>query len=123
MRQQIRDELSKIDSEYAWVSIRSSIPDEFQELHPTERPTKDAVKVDPLSPDRAPEACTIEVKDGQTGISYRRLFGPYLRGAHAVTLVDPYIRLDYQIYNLMSFIELLDPENGGVTLNVTTAAA
>jgi len=124
MRQQIRDELSKIDSEYAWVSIRSATPDEFQQLHPAERPNKDATvpKVEPLSPERVPEPGTVEIKEGQTGISYRKLFGPYLRGARTVTLVDPYIRLDYQIYNLMSFIELLDPEDGSLTLQVITAA-
>jgi len=30
MRQQIRDELSKIDQEFKWVTIKSQIPDEFQ---------------------------------------------------------------------------------------------
>ena len=124
MRQQIRDELSKIDSEYAWVSIRSIAPDEFQQLHPVVRPSKDAVvtKAEPLSPERPPEPGTVEIKEGQTGISYRKLFGPYLRGARTVTLVDPYLRLDYQIYNLMSFIEVLDTEHGGLTLQVITAA-
>ena len=124
MRQQIRDELSKIDSEYAWVSIRSIAPDEFQQLHPAVRPSKDAVitKAEPLSPERPPEPGTVEIKEGQTGISYRKLFGPYLRGARTVTLVDPYLRLDYQIYNLMSFIEVLDTEHGGLTLQVITAA-
>lgn len=38
MRQQIRDELSKIDPEYAWVSIRSAKPDQFQLSHPKEKP-------------------------------------------------------------------------------------
>jgi len=41
MRQQIRDELAKIDPEYRWVSIRSPIPDQFQILHPPERPLPD----------------------------------------------------------------------------------
>jgi ATP-dependent Lon protease len=124
MRQQIRDELSKIDSEYAWVSIRSSAPDEFQQLHPAERPKQEAAtpKVESTSADRAPETGTMDIKEGQTGISYRKLFGPYLRGARTVTLVDPYIRLDYQIYNLMSFIELLEPEDEGVNLHLITAA-
>lgn len=38
MRQQIRDELSKIDPEYHWVSIRSARPDEFQLSHSAEKP-------------------------------------------------------------------------------------
>ena len=124
MRQQIRDELSKIDREYGWVSIRSSKPDEFQLLHPPERPSEEtaAPKVDALPAERRPEPSAIDLKEGQTGISFRRLFGPYLQGAKAVTLVDPYLRFDYQIHNLMSFIELLEPEDEGIALQVITAA-
>jgi ATP-dependent Lon protease len=123
MRQQIRDELAKIDPEYGWVSIRSSSPDEFQLLHPPLRPTAeaDAQRVDPLAPDRTPQPCAVDLQEGQTGVSYRRLFGPYLRGARKIALVDPYIRLDYQIHNLLSFIDLLDPELGNVKLDLITA--
>jgi ATP-dependent Lon protease len=124
MRQQIRDELSKIDKEYAWVSIRSGIPDEFQELHPTEKPPVEdgQAKADPLAAERPPVPMTIDLKDGQTGISFRRIFGPYLKGASRITLVDPYIRLDYQIYNLMSLIELLEPDGDGIELHLITSA-
>ena len=34
-----------------------------------------------------------------------RLLGPYLRGASRITITDPYIRLFYQIRNLMEFLE------------------
>lgn len=63
-------------------------------LHPTERPVQEAVaaKIDPLSPERNPEPCTIDLHERQTGVSFRRLFGPYLRGARAITLIDPYLR-------------------------------
>jgi ATP-dependent Lon protease len=124
MRQQIRDELSKIDPEYAWVSIRSTNPDEFQLLHPSEKPQEDsnATKVEALPLERMPEATTLDIKEGESGISYRRLFEPYLKGAREITLVDPYIRLDYQIYNLMSFIEMLDGAEGEISLKVITAA-
>jgi len=124
MRQQIRDELTKIDPEYSWVSIRSTQPDEFQLLHPAEKPQEEpnAPKADPLPATRAPEATTVDIREGQTGISYRKLFEPYLRGASEITLVDPYIRLDYQIFNLMSFIEMLDGSDDALTLKVITAA-
>ena len=124
MRQQIRDELSKIDSEYAWVSIRSLNPDEFQQLHPVEKPPGDdgQPKVDTRAVDRPPVPVTIDLNEGQTGVSFRSLFGPYLKGAKTITLVDPYIRLDYQIYNLMSFIELLEPEKDGIELQLITSA-
>jgi hypothetical protein len=52
---------------------------------------------------------TIDLVDGQTGISYQKLFGAYLRGAKSVTLIDPYIRFGYQIRNLMEFCKCLSP--------------
>lgn len=124
MRQQIRDELSKIDPEYAWVSIRSTHPDEFQLLHPVEKPKEDpsVPKVEALPTERTAEPTTLDITEGDTGISYRRLFEPYFRGAKQITLVDPYIRLDYQIFNLMGFLEMLDGEDGEVAVHLVTAA-
>ncbi len=121
MRQQIRDELSKIDPEYDWVSIKSTKPDEFQLLHPAEKPVEKEEPAKVVAATRAapPEPKTVEIREGQTGISYRRLFEPYFKDAKRFTLVDPYIRLDYQIYNLMSFIELMEE---GTELNLITAA-
>jgi len=124
MRQQIRDELTKIDSEYAWVTIRSIVPDEFQLLHPDAPPETDAApsKIQPIVDEKSPEPRTVDIKEGDTGISYRRLFGPYLKGARKITLVDPYIRYDYQIFNLMSFIEILETGDEQISFELTTAA-
>ncbi|MBN2373123.1 BREX system Lon protease-like protein BrxL [bacterium] len=44
-------------------------------------------------------------QENQRGISFDALFGPYLRGAGKITVTDPYIRLFYQIRNLMEFLE------------------
>jgi len=38
MRQQIRDELSKLDQEYKWTTIKSEIPDKSQKNHPPTMP-------------------------------------------------------------------------------------
>ena len=43
--------------------------------------------------------------ENQKGISYDVLFGPYLQGASQIIITDPYIRLFYQVRNLMEFIE------------------
>ncbi len=122
MRQQIRDELSKIDQEYKWTTIRSQQPDEFQESHPEEKPepAEEPQVVDPLAPDRSPEAMTLDIKEGQRGISYARLFAPYLKGATLVKVCDPYVRLQYQIYNFMSFCEILDPPADGMKVELMT---
>jgi len=47
------------------------------------------------------------VRDNQTGISYDNLFGAYLHGAGNVKVIDPYIRLPYQLRNFMEFAKLL----------------
>ncbi|MBN1830165.1 MAG: ATP-dependent Lon protease, partial [Deltaproteobacteria bacterium] len=54
-------------------------------------------------------------------ISYEKLFLPYLKGAKLIKICDPYIRLQYQIYNLMSFCEMLDPSDGPLKLDLVTA--
>jgi len=122
MRQQIRDELSKIDQEYKWVSIRSERPDEFQLSHPAEKPNEDTdeVRADPLSQERPPDEGTVTITDGQRGISYEKLFLPYLRGAKSITLYDPYIRHQYQLFNLISFCEVIAPEEGELHLVLVT---
>ena len=44
-------------------------------------------------------------KEGRRGVSYDNLFGPYLKGASNIRVVDPYIRKFHQIKN---FVELLE---------------
>lgn len=47
------------------------------------------------------------LRDNQTGVSFQSLFAPYLKGATEITLVDPYIRLPYQMRNLLEFCLML----------------
>jgi len=124
MRQQIRDDLAKLDQEYRWVTIKSELPDEFQLSHPENKPEpeKEDVEVDPLSPDRKPVETTLDIAEGQKGISYSKLFAPYLIGAKSITLVDPYIRYDYQIHNFMNFCECVVPHQGALQLALVTSA-
>lgn len=42
---------------------------------------------------------------GDTGHSYESIIGPYLLGAKAVVIEDPYIRLQHQIQNFVRFCE------------------
>jgi ATP-dependent Lon protease len=42
---------------------------------------------------------------GDTGHSYDTIFGPYLPGAKAVVVEDPYIRMPHQIANFVRFCE------------------
>ena len=68
------------------------------------------------------QAKQIEIRENQSGISYRKLFADYVRSAHKITLVDPYIRLPYQIYNFIDFVQMLreeceDVDNLSITLS------
>ncbi len=122
MRQQIRDVLARLDQEFEWVTIKSEYPDEFQLSHPDEKPgpLPETIGNDPLSPNRQPVEATLDIKEGQKGISYLRLFSPYLTGATEIRLVDPYIRYDYQIYNLMNFCEMIAPDQGNIKVYMVT---
>jgi ATP-dependent Lon protease len=42
---------------------------------------------------------------GDSGYSYESIMGPYLQGAKAVVIEDPYIRLQHQIHNFVRFCE------------------
>ena len=44
---------------------------------------------------------------GDTGHSYESIIGPYLRGAKAIVIEDPYIRLQHQIQNFVRFCETI----------------
>ncbi|MDD3580046.1 MAG: BREX system Lon protease-like protein BrxL [Desulfobacca sp.] len=125
MRQQIRDELAKLDEEFPWITIKSEQPDEFQLSHPGAKPepVKEEGEIDPLPLERKPIETTIDIAEGQRGLSYIKLFRPYLAGANAIRVVDPYIRFDYQIHNFINFCEgVLPPAQGFLQLSLVTAA-
>jgi len=67
----------------------------------TETRTKPAMaKKDPIEGQQI-------IRDNQTGISYDLLFGDYLEGATEIKVIDPYVRLSYQLRNFMEFAQLV----------------
>nr|WP_315175962.1 BREX system Lon protease-like protein BrxL [uncultured Flavobacterium sp.] len=64
------------------------------------------------------------IRDNQTGISYDLLFGAYLLGASDFKVIDPYVRLPYQLRNFMELAKLIsekkDPETE-VKLHLVTS--
>ena len=44
---------------------------------------------------------------GQTGVTYHKLFAPYLKEANEITIEDPFIRTSWQIKNFMEFVTML----------------
>ncbi|MDO6479834.1 BREX system Lon protease-like protein BrxL [Shimia thalassica] len=49
----------------------------------------------------------IVVKENMKGVSFEKIFGPWIKGATKITITDPYIRLFHQARNLMEFLELV----------------
>lgn len=49
----------------------------------------------------------IVVNENEKGISYEKLFAAYLKGASSITIADPYVRIFYQVKNLMEFIQMV----------------
>lgn len=52
-------------------------------------------------------AQTVNVRENQSNISYDKLFGEYLIGAKNIEIVDPYVRMPYQVRNLMELVKLI----------------
>jgi ATP-dependent Lon protease len=62
-------------------------------------------------------------QENQQGVTYDALFGPYLDGARRITITDPYIRLFYQVRNLMELLETvarLKPDDEEIAVNLVT---
>lgn len=50
---------------------------------------------------------TLSFRMGQTGVTYEKLFAPYLAKAKEIVIEDPYIRASWQVRNLLEFIIML----------------
>lgn len=88
----------------------SAAPSVVDESVATQEPTPDAPE--PKLAEQAqissePFIGHREYRENQRGLSYERLFGPYLDGVQKVEIIDPYIRKFYQCRNLMELLEVI----------------
>lgn len=51
-------------------------------------------------------------RENQRGVSFNKLFGPYLEGARKIVITDPYIRRFHQARNLMELLEVIAEQKG-----------
>jgi len=70
--------------------------DDYETREPDKRPKNPVLREQNLS-----------FRMGQTGVTYEKLFAPYLANANEITIEDPYIRTSWQIKNFMEFITML----------------
>ena len=145
-RQRVKEQLMRIDSTYAAVSFgyrdssgkqvrvrtleeeiypqyhTNSLPAEDEEQ--PQLPFQDAVALSQASAKSALREQHLVFQENQRGLSFDTLFGPYLQGASKIVITDSYVRLFYQVRNLMELLETIarqkaDDEEVGVHLITT----
>jgi ATP-dependent Lon protease len=63
-------------------------------------------------------------QENQKGVSFDKLFGPYMAGASKITITDPYLRMFHQQRNLMELLETVSKNSSPeteVAVHVLTA--
>jgi len=130
-RKRVKDQLMRIDSTYSNVTFsyqessgkskavstleEKEFPEFYNKTIAEMEDGADAALASPVSPAPAsepPPATGLELQEkhlvfqeNQKGLSFDKLFAPYLKGATVITVTDPYIRLFYQMRNFMEFLE------------------
>ena len=54
-----------------------------------------------------PKPGHLALRENQRGVSYEKLFGAYLDGAHEIKIIDPYVRTFHQCRNVMELLEVV----------------
>ena len=148
-RKRVKDQLMRIDSTYSTVQFtihngsgkeRPVTTLEEQEYpnyyHKTVAEGDDGEIVQSVNGTSAAASPVIEdaaatlqeqhltFQENQKGVSYDSLFGPYMAGVSKITIVDPYIRLFFQVRNLMEFLETVarhKPDEDEVAVHLVTS--
>lgn len=65
---------------------------------------------------------TVSFRLGQSGVTYKDIFGPYLKDAGEITVEDPFIRASWQVRNFLEFAMALIESRPveGLKLNLVT---
>lgn len=57
--------------------------------------------------DTEPKEQHLEFMENQKGVTYDKLFGDYIKGSKNIVITDPYLRIFFQLRNLMEFTETI----------------
>lgn len=104
-------------------NAKQNLPDFMEDTNPKEEAVKPSTENKPRT--RIPRLTegSVGYRLGQTGVSYAKLFAPYLSDAQTITVEDPYIRTDWQIRNFVEFVSMLVDTRPveGLRLNLYTS--
>lgn len=131
-RKRVKDQLMRIDSTYAdaefyyednegnkhWITTLEE--DEYPQYYnkTIAYDTNESIKVsesvvidnsttENIISNNKPKEDHLSFKENQKGVTYNSLFGAYLKGATKITITDPYIRIFFQVRNLMELVETI----------------
>lgn len=134
-RMRVKQQLVKMDEtfeevDFSYTVISSGEVRNIQTLELIEEEEKEQAKTETkeaqkeaAEPKKELKEGQVIIRDNQTGISYKGLFGDYIKGATEIKVTDPYVRLPYQLKNFMEFCELIvksKPEAEEVKIELLT---
>jgi ATP-dependent Lon protease len=133
-RKRVKQQLIKMDETFEEVDFSYVIKSsgkkvevetlEIEELFGKKRQEEDPDNSTLVKPKKVLAAAHRIIRDNQSGISYNNLFGNYLKGATEIKVIDPYIRLPYQLRNFMELAKLIaeqKEETDEVKLHLATS--
>ena len=152
-RKRVKDQLLRIDSTYAktnfsYKCLSSGVEKNVYTLEEKEYPefyyskgvenpkVEDNIESEPIANelvsvsnnvtqiDAEPKEQHLEFMENQRGVTYDSLFRDYLRGAKNIVVTDPYLRIFFQVRNLMEFAETVikyKNKEDEVNLHIITA--
>lgn len=99
------ENLEESDDDYMPDSIETVAEEDMEEKEERKSRTRITKKIG------LPKIKNISIRENQTGVSFKKLFGNYLIGATDIVIEDPYIRYPYQIRNLLELLAYIDKAN------------
>lgn len=147
-RKRVKDQLTIMDEtfnpvEFSYVDIESGStviietleekqypnlakgPAEKSDLVEADGMTEIAERDDSEPQEQLTSGKHLVINENQKGVSYEKLFSPYLESASSITINDPYIRQFYQVKNVAEFLQMLmkvKPDGDEVKVHLVTKA-
>jgi ATP-dependent Lon protease len=54
----------------------------------------------------------VDIENGERSVTYEKLFGQYLADTRRIRIIDPYVRLEYQVRNVENLLNVLTTSQG-----------
>jgi len=143
-RKRVKTQLMRIDSTYApvrfgysrngdaGIQVQTLEEKQYPQYFATTQAEEGVASEPAASAETSPIASTapeepkeqhLTFAENQRGITFESLLGPYLKGAAKIVITDPYVRIFFQIRNLMELLEViagLKPDDEEVAVHLVT---